>query len=349
MMWKALSADIASGFFSAWSFDLRKEWFIWKMISLSSEVYKKWLRHIKLKIAFLFKTKFLQWYDIVIFSWDSISWVRNCHPDSLKVYYCHTPPRYIYDLHDLYKNKLWCFQRIFFIIWCKIFQFFYERDIKKMDLILTNSKNTQWRIKKYLWIESVVLYPPVDTWKFQYIDDKNYFLSFARLAQAKRVDSIVEAFKCKTEEKLIVIYWKNDPQKNQILNLARWYNNIVCVSLEDNNELYDYIWNARATIYIPMEEDFGMSSIESMSAWKPVLGVNEWGLKETIIHTKTWYLLERDFKIQDIISAIWYFTSQRCKKMKKHCEIQANNFALKNFNSLIKEIIMKAYNNKKHI
>ena len=62
MMAKSLNADLASGFFSKWSFDLRKEWFKGKMISISNEVFKKWFRHFKLKFAFLFKTKFLKDY-----------------------------------------------------------------------------------------------------------------------------------------------------------------------------------------------------------------------------------------------------------------------------------------------
>jgi hypothetical protein len=72
------------------------------MISVSSEIFKKGFRHIKLKIAFLFKTKFLKEYDTVIFSGDSISAVRNCKKTTKKIYYCHTPPRYLYDLNELY-------------------------------------------------------------------------------------------------------------------------------------------------------------------------------------------------------------------------------------------------------
>lgn len=41
MMAKALKSDIASGFFSAGSFDLRKEGFKGEMIAISSEIFKK--------------------------------------------------------------------------------------------------------------------------------------------------------------------------------------------------------------------------------------------------------------------------------------------------------------------
>ncbi|USN59138.1 MAG: hypothetical protein H6767_03500 [Candidatus Peribacteria bacterium] len=168
MMGKVLGSDIASGFFSRGSFDLRKEGFTGKMISVSSEVFTKGLRHIKLKLAFLCNTKFLQDYDTVIFSGDSISAVRNCPPSPAKdgtsnsspteergkvcqkIYYCHTPPRYLYDLKELYLKKVPFLIRPIFLLVSWIFKRAYESDISQMDLVLTNSKNTQKRIKDFL-------------------------------------------------------------------------------------------------------------------------------------------------------------------------------------------------------
>ena len=109
------------------------------------------------------------------------------------------------------------------------------------------------------------------TWK----DQKDYYLSFARLADAKRVDRVVEAFKKLPEKKLVIIYGENDPQRQKIFDLASGYKNIEFVTLPGNVGFTDYVGNAIATIYIPIDEDFGMSPVESMSAGKPVLGVNE--------------------------------------------------------------------------
>jgi glycosyltransferase involved in cell wall biosynthesis len=339
MMGKALKSDIASGFFSSGSFDLRKEWFEWKMIPVSSEIFTKWFRHIKLKLSFLLSTKFIKEYDSVIFSWDSISAVRNCDWNTKKIYYCHTPPRYIYDLHSLYLKKVPFYLRPLFKLACFVFKFLYERDISKMNLILTNSVNTQKRIKKYLGYDSQVLYPPVDTQRFIDMWNKGYFLSFARLADAKRVDRIVEAFRKLPNEKLIVIYGKNDPQRDKIFSLAQWYSNIELITLENNDLLYDYIWNARATIYIPIDEDFWMSPVESMSAGKPVLWVNEGWLKETIIHKETWFLIPQWANINDIIKAVEYLTPEMCSFMKHSCEARARKFWLAAFEKKLIEYI----------
>lgn len=341
MMAKSLNADLASGFFSKWSFDLRKEWFKGKMISISNEVFKKWFRHFKLKFAFLFKTKFLKDYETVIFSWDSISAVRNCSKNMKKIYYCHTPPRYLYDLKEIYIKKVPFLLRPAFLFVSYIFRKMYERDISKMDLVLTNSINTQKRIKKFLWIDSKILYPPVDLDEFKFISQKDYYLSFARLSDAKRVDKVVEAFKKLPDKKLVIIYWENDPQREKIFDLAKDCKNIEFKTLPWNVGFTDYVGNCIATIYIPIDEDFWMSPVESMAAGKPVLWVNEGWLKETVIDKKTWVLIPEWAKIEDIIEAVEYLTSEKCLEMRKACEARARDFSLEEFKNKLINFVWK--------
>ena len=341
MMAKSLNADLASGFFSKWSFDLRKEWFKGKMISISNEVFKKWFRHFKLKFAFLFKTKFLKDYETVVFSWDSISAVRNCSKNMKKIYYCHTPPRYLYDLKEIYIKKVPFLLRPAFLFVSYIFRKMYERDSSKMDLILTNSINTQKRIKKFLWIDSKILYPPVDLDEFKFISQKDYYLSFARLSDAKRVDKVVEAFKKLPDKKLVIIYWENDPQREKIFDLAKDCKNIEFKTLPWNVGFTDYVGNCIATIYIPIDEDFWMSPVESMAAGKPVLWVNEGWLKETVIDKKTWVLIPEWAKIEDIIEAVEYLTSEKCLEMRKSCEARARDFSLEEFKNKLINFVWK--------
>ncbi len=40
-------------------------------------------------------------------------------------------------------------------------------------------------------------------------------------------------------------------------------------------ELRELIRGAKATIYVPVDEDFGMSPVESMACGTPVIGVND--------------------------------------------------------------------------
>lgn len=200
-----------------------------------------------------------------------------------------------------------------------------------MDLILTNSINTQKRIKSFLWLESQVLYPPVDTKEFRYLETKDYYLSFARLSTVKRVDHIVKAFQQMPGKRLIVIYGENDPQRQDIFDLADGYPNIELLTLPGNVWFTDYVGNCIATIYIPVDEDFGMSPVESMAAGKPVLWVDEWGLKESLIHKKTGYLISPEANIEEIIKWVQYLDPEKCQAIRSNCEERAKDFWLENF------------------
>ncbi len=339
MMAKALDADIASGFFSAGSFDLRKEGFKGKIIQVSSEIFKKWFRHIRLKKDFMFKTKFLSDYDTVIFSWDCLWAVRNIKPWTKTIYYCHTPPRYLYDLREEYLKKVPFYLKFAFNFLSSLFRKMYEQDIKKIDLLLTNSINTGKRIKAFLWYESQVLYPPVDLSKFKWVGQWDYYLSYSRLSTAKRIDKIVEAFKFLPNKKLKVVYWENDPQKQDIFNIAKWYKNVEFITLPWNVWLTDIVWNCIANICIPIDEDFWMVPIEWMSAWKPCIWVAEWWLKETVIDWKTGVLISEWARVEDLINAIKLITPEKALEMKENCIEQAKNFSLEVFEKSINDIL----------
>jgi glycosyltransferase involved in cell wall biosynthesis len=142
------------------------------------------------------------------------------------------------------------------------------------------------------------------------------------------------------DKKLVVIYWENDPQKQEIFDLAKWYKNIELITLPWNVGFTDYVWNAIATIYIPIDEDFWMSPVESMAAWKPVLWVNEWGLKESIIHKKTGYLIPEWGNPDDIVDAIENFlTPEKCLSMRKDCEKRAQDFSYEEFERQINSYV----------
>jgi glycosyltransferase involved in cell wall biosynthesis len=196
----------------------------------------------------------------------------------------------------------------------KGFRSAYLKDLKKLHTLVTNSKNTQKRIKIFTKRDAQILYPPVDTDFFspakdikeQRVKSKNeaYFLSFARLSSIKRVDRIVTAFQKMPEEKLILTYGKNDPEREKIFQMIEGYKNISAICSPDDAELRKLIQEAIATIYIPVDEDFGMSPVESMACGIPVIGVNDGGLKETILDGKTGILIHPDCKPSDIAEAV---------------------------------------------
>ena len=161
-----------------------------------------------------------------------------------------------------------------------------------MDAVFTNSTNTRDRLKYFTGYDAEIIYPPVDLSRFVPSETRgDYYYSWARLSAIKRVDKIIEAFAKMPEKKLIFSYGINDPEKEKILEIAKKYSNISAIQSPDDPELIKLISESVATIYIPVDEDFGMTPVESMACGVPVIGVNDGGLKESVLNGKTGILI----------------------------------------------------------
>ena len=77
------------------------------------------------------------------------------------------------------------------------------------------------------------------------------------------------------EKNIIILYGKNDSQKDEYMKLGAGYPNIIFLELSDNNHLPLMISGAIASICVSEHEDFGMVAIESMACGVPVIAVDE--------------------------------------------------------------------------
>lgn len=295
------------------------------------------LRNIRLINAFKRKNSFLNRFDSVVYSGFYSPIAVNNHLDGKNIYYCHTPPRYIYDQQEFYLSRAAFWQRPFIKALSAYHKPLYEDALHKMGYIVTNSKNVKARIKSYLGLDSTVVYPPCNLHKFSFLGQEDYYLSMARLDPLKRVDKIIQAFVEMPDKNLIVI--SGGIESDRIKSLAGSAPNIRMLGWVAEKQLIELLGNCIATIYIAKDEDFGMSPIESMAAGKPVIGVCEGGLKETIIHAETGILLQADPTISDIQEAVKKMSIQRAKKMRLSCHDRASFFSKEKFLSKMKEII----------
>jgi glycosyltransferase involved in cell wall biosynthesis len=349
LMAEAIGADLISGFFSEGSFDPRELWYTGKMIALGKPVFAKGLRHEVLRYRFVHQTAFLNEYDIVIFSGNCLEAVSNCRVDAQKIYYCHTPPRYIFDLRADYLKRIprWLHPLANLILNRKSRK--YIDLLARMDTIITNSQNVHDRLLAYCGYESEIIYPPTDTdfftpWNSAFSVDVpfpawEYFYSWARLSPPKRVDLIIEAFIQMPDKYLIFSYWANDPMRAELLEKIQWYTNIHAIEAPSDELLLSLIRWAISTIYIPVDEDFGMSPVESMACGTPVIGVDEGWLRETIIEWKTGKLIEiKDSKgwIQNLKSVIQNTKKEEWEAMSVDCISRARDFSLDAFEKKLK-------------
>jgi glycosyltransferase involved in cell wall biosynthesis len=215
------------------------------------------------------------------------------------------------------------------------YQPLYENAIRKMDVILADSKNVQNRIQKFLGLESTVLYPPCDVDKFNWMGQEDYYLSTARLTSYKRVDIIIQAFIKLPQKRLIIT--STGPDEKKLKQLAEGFANIQFTGDINDNELKNLIGNSIATIYIPKDEDFGISPVESMAAGKPVIGSGEGGLLETVIHGETGWLSSPNISVEELVQMLDAANPKLARSMRFSCEKQATGFRTELFINKIKD------------
>lgn len=294
-------------------------------------------RQFKLATSFEKKTTFLKEYETVVYSGFYTPLAVKQHLQGKNILYCHTPPRFMYDQKEFYLQSLPFILRPLLNTFTNWLQPRYEQATDKMDLIIANSQNIQRRIKYYLNKESTVIYPPCEIERFLWAKPENYYLSFGRLDPLKRISKIVDAFLQMPDKKLIIT--SDGSEFNKIKQQIGNAQNITLLGKVNDQTLSNLISHCIATIYIPKDEDFGMSPVESMAAGKPVLGVSEGGLLESIVHEETGFLLSPNPTVEMIIDGIHYLTPMRALEMKESCEQRAQFFSVERFLSDMKRIL----------
>lgn len=349
---KILDADIATAVWKSDCYDARAMWFAGDIFEVLPEFQKWMLGFLKMKWRFFRSWKLLQKYDSVFFSNEAISGIWSVKPGTKTYYYAHSISRHLFDLYDEYLTKVSWYARIPYVIAAYFFRKLYIAEVRKVDVIFVNSLRNKERMREWFGRDdAIVLYPPVDTDRFQIPDSRNfqlptsYFLSFSRLTHAKRVDVIIEAFKNMSEKHLLVLYGEHDSQKDEFMKLAEWCDNITFLKLENNEDLPTVISGATATIAISREEDFGMVAIESMACGVPVIAVDEGGYRETMLDGKTGRLvhsaqdivhsmetMEQRKKIETALTEIVRNTKiEEWEAMREDCIARANDFSLEKF------------------
>ena len=333
LLCRDLEADLAFGYRNKKTFNLDE--LSNNLINLESESKLPAWRTIKRLHTFRNKTNFLKKYKNVIYTGQNSSLAVSNHSEGKNIYYCFTPPRSMYDLKESHLASQTPLEKLRHVLYNTFYQPLYENAIRKMDVILADSKNVQNRIHKFLGLESTVLYPPCDVDKFNWMGQEDYYLSTARLTSYKRVDIIIQAFIKLPQKRLIIT--STGPDEKKLKQLAEGFANIQFTGDINDNELKNLIGNSIATIYIPKDEDFGISPVESMAAGKPVIGSGEGGLLETVIHGETGWLSSPNISVEELVQMLDAANPKLARSMRFSCEKQATGFRTELFINKIKD------------
>ncbi len=281
---------------------------------------------------------FSQEYDFFIFSgnWSHYA-ARKHHPN---LWYCYTPVRAFYDLRDvMIARQPNAAMRILAASWIRAHSWFDQRSVQNLDQVVAISETVQRRIKDFHGISSRIIYPPVDTRRFQFKEYGDFWLSVNRIYPEKRIDLQFEVFRNLPEERLVVIggYAQGDHAARYYETLAgKIPGNVEMRGAVSEEELMRLYAECRGLICTAVDEDFGLTPLEAMASGKPVVAVNEGGFRETVVHGKTGMLVEAN---RDALVRAIKEISRDPQQYRDACEKRAAEFDTSIFLEKMKKIM----------
>ena len=216
-------------------------------------------------------------YDLVISSESGpaqgvITPSRTCH-----VCYCHSPMRYIWDMHSTYKRGMSGIIRPLFALAAHYMRLWDYAAAGRVDYFVANSQFIAGRIRKYYRRNCTVIYPPVETGTAACaVRAGDYYTAIGRLVDYKRFDLAVRA--C-TELGRSLTVIGDGPEYKRLKRLAG--PTITFLGAVSDSELRSNMAGARALLF-PGEEDFGIVPVEAQSLGRPVIAYGSGGALETV-------------------------------------------------------------------
>ncbi|HSW45072.1 MAG TPA: glycosyltransferase [Phycisphaerae bacterium] len=273
-------------------------------------------------------------FDAVICSDAAIIKAIRTRPDALKLCYCHSPMRYVWDLYDDYCRAAGPGGRLGLRLFAGRLREADRRAAYSVTAFVANSRAVADRIRRCYGRASVVIPPPVDVdseptpankcgtgvpseqTQARYLGHTNqdrllpdagaptedFYLVVGECVGYKRHDLAVDA--CTRLGRPLVVIGTGPMLKDlrkragQCVRLPGW---------QSDDVVRDYMRRCRALLFCG-EEDFGLVPVEAQAAGRPVIAYRAGGATETVVDGSTGLFFDRQL-IESVIDAIRRFES----------------------------------------
>ena len=286
-------------------------------------------------------------FDVVVSSSYVVAKGVLTTPDQLHVSYVHSPIRYAWDLHFEYLREGGYDKGLRSMIarWVLHYMRIYDAvSANRVDVFLANSNHVARRIRKTYRRDARVVYPPVDTERFQLQTSKDdYFLTVSRLVPYKRIGLIVDAFAEMPDKKLVVI--GSGPELESIR--ARATPNVEMMGYQSGEVVTEMMSRAKAFVFAA-EEDFGIVPVEAQACGTPVIAYGKGGATETVIHGETGILFDKQ-NTESIKEAVNTLLGNEQRFDPARIRAHSEKFSIDNFNLNFASVLEEEYQNFKAV
>ena len=226
----------------------------------------------------------LRGYDLVLSS--SSAWAHGVIPDedAVHVCYCHNPFRYAWNARDETLARRDPVTRAALRL---IFQRWRQWDwiaAQRVDVYIANSETTRKRMQRFFGRDADVLPPPVQTARFAAgaeVEVGDAYVTLSELVPHKHLDVAVEAF---NRLRLPLVVVGDGPDERRLKRLAG--PTIRFAGRLTDADTVRTLQRARALV-VTAKEEFGIAAVEAQAAGRPVIALDEGGVRDTVLEGVT--------------------------------------------------------------
>ena len=170
-------------------------------------------------------------------------------------------------------------------------EYLLKRNVKK---VFAQSRNVQNQLLRWGNIPSEVLYPPPPGNRYYTEKYGDFILSPARLTPLKRIPLLLQALKTSELGNAVIVGDGSDKdailrwiQENSMEKRVQWLGHV------DQEQLIRLYAECRAVYYAPVNEDFGLVTMEAFRSRKPVItAMDSGGPAEIVENHATGYVVQ---------------------------------------------------------
>jgi glycosyltransferase involved in cell wall biosynthesis len=218
----------------------------------------------------------LSQYDLVVSSSSAWAHAVLCDERTVHVSYCHNPFRYVWNDRE---RTLAQRDPISRAALRRLFWRWRQWDwiaAQRVTAYLTNSHMTQARIKAYWGRDAKVVYPPVETSRFEPSEVGDHYVVLSELMSHKRIDIAIEAF---NRLGLPLVVAGDGPDLRRLKRLAgptvRFAGRVA------DEQAAQLLQSCRALV-VTANEEFGIAGVEAQAAGRPVIAAANGGALENV-------------------------------------------------------------------
>lgn len=267
--------------------------------------------------------------DIALCSDAGIIKAIRTDPATLKVCYCHSPMRYIWDLYKEYYAAAGPLTRLGMRLFAPRLRKADRRAADTIDAFIANSRHVAERIGRHYGRPCVVIPPPVATdYPTADAPPDDFYLVVGEHVPYKRNDLAVEACN-RLRRRLVVI--GSGAKLEQIRRSAG--PTVEVLGYQSDAVVRDHLRRCRALLFCG-EEDFGLVPVEAQAAGRPVIAYGRGGATETVIDGQTGIFFDQQTP-DAVAEAI--VRLEQCESLLSPHDIQqhARTFDVNHFNDRI--------------